>query len=220
MLPCYSEYRVAGITLKAPADLSQQTRLVTPRRKEGLCVLGSGGEAGRHPVVLVKGALVQGEGGEGNKPALKFGFHLRQRAPLNCTRPLRTDTAGASWESLAGCTAREPPRCQSRAWCPVVPHQIQVRERCQGQGAARSASASAQAAVGEHLSGLRGWQHRWVTSLCSRKHPTPQGFISHPQEGGSTCCHSAIPVLPVAWKGVRGQELPVNYSVLFFPFWN
>lgn len=165
MLPCYTEYRVAGITLKAPADLSQQTRLVTPRRKEGLCVLGSDREAGRHPVVVVKGALVEGEGGEGNKPALKFDFHLRQCAPLNCTRPLGTDTTRMSWETLADHTAREQSRCQSRSWCPVMPHQIQVSEHWEGCGAAQSVSASAQAAscrwhakaaMGEHLGELRG----------------------------------------------------------------
>lgn len=202
MLPCYTEYVVAGITLKAPADLSQQTRLVTPCRKEGLCVLGSDGETGRHPVAVVKAALVEGEGGEESKPALKFDFHLRQRAPLNCTRPLRTDTTRTSWETLAGCTARERSRCRSRSWCLVMAHQIQVSERCQGRGAAQSVSASAQAAssgwhakaaVGEHLSELRGQQHHWVTSLCSRKHPATRGFIFHPYEGGctiSTClCH-------------------------------
>lgn len=82
MLPCYTEYVVAGITLKALADLSQQTRLVTLCRKEGLCVLGSHREAGRYPVVVVKGAPVEGEAGEGNKAAPKFNFHLRQRAHL------------------------------------------------------------------------------------------------------------------------------------------
>lgn len=61
-----------------------------------MCVLGSDGEAGRHPVAVVKAAIVEGEGGEENKPALKFDFHLRQRALLNCTRPLRTDTTQMS----------------------------------------------------------------------------------------------------------------------------
>lgn len=106
MLPCYTDCTAAGTTLKAPADLSQQTRLVTLRRKEGLCVLGSDREAGRHPVVVVKGALVEGEGGEGMKPALKFDFHLRQCASLSCTRPLHRDTAGMPWETPADRAAR------------------------------------------------------------------------------------------------------------------
>lgn len=81
------------MALKGPAELSQQTRLVTLCREEGFCLLGSKGEAGRHPVEVMKG-----EGGEENKPSLKFGFHLRQRVLylLNCTRPLCTDTTQTS----------------------------------------------------------------------------------------------------------------------------
>lgn len=86
--------------------------------------MGSDGEAGRHPVAVVKVAMVEGEGGEENEPVLKVDFHLNQRALLNCTRPLRTDTTQPSQETFADCTTREQSHCWSRSWCLVMPHHI------------------------------------------------------------------------------------------------
>lgn len=163
MLPCCTEYTVAGITLKALADLSQQTRLVTPRRKEGSVFWGAMGSR--------KTSHCGGERGtgggrrEGDEPTLQFDFHLSHRAPLHCTRPLGTDTTrapGRPWQAALLVNS-----LAARAQVGVLSCHIKSRlVSCQGWGAAPSAQAAscrrhAKAAVGEHLSELRGQQHRW-----------------------------------------------------------
>lgn len=159
-------------------------------------------------------------GREGDQLTLQFDFHLSHRAPLHCTRPLGTDTTRASWETLAGCTAREQPGCRSTGWCLVMPHQIQVSEL--------SRLGSSTISTGSILQVTREGSSGWVPERAQRA----AALLRNSPVLQKTSCHAgfqlppprrrlhplprarAIPNLPVTSKGVQGQVLPVNYSFL------